>query len=114
MTTAFETKWMTAGRAAFLAAFGRPVTYQPGTLDRAITAIVRYVTDDAEILTGARLRTPKVHVKVANDATLGIAASEFADNQTISVPPRPGATARTMQLARIVKANGIWVTYECH
>jgi len=114
MATAFETKWMAAGRAAFLAAFGQPVTFQPGTLDRAITAIIKYVTDDATVDPVLRHRSPLVHIKVANDATLGIAASEFADNQTVSVPPRSGATARVMQLARIVKADGIWVTYECH
>jgi len=114
MATAFETKWMAAGRAAFLTAFGQPVTFQPGTLDRVITAIVKYPEDDAVVSPIARHRSPLIHIKVANDATLGIAASEFADNQTISVPPRSGATARVMQLARIVKADGIWVTYECH
>lgn len=113
MATAFETRW-TAGRAAFLAQFGTAIVYQPGTLNRAITAIIRYATDDATVDPVLRHRSPMVQIKVANDATLGIAAAEFADNQTISVPPRPGAAARTMQLARIVKANSIWVTYECH
>ena len=105
---------MTGGRAAFLAAFGQPVTFQPGTLDRVVTAIVKYVTDDATIDPIARHRSPLVQIKVANDATIGIAASEFSDNQTVTVPPRPGAAAGPKQLARIVKANGIWVTYECH
>jgi hypothetical protein len=114
MVTVFETSWMTAGRAAFLTAFGQPVTFQPGTLNRVITAIVRYVEDDAAVSPIVRHRSPQVKIKVANDAVLGIAASEFGDNQTISVPPRPGAAARVMQLARIVKANGVWVTYECH
>jgi hypothetical protein len=114
MATAFETQWAAAGRAAFLAQDGQPIVFQPGTLDRAITAIVKYVTDDATMDPVLRHRSPLVRIKVANDATLGIAASEFADNQTISAPPRPGAAARPMQLSRIVKANGIWVTYECH
>jgi len=114
MATAFETKWITAGRAAFLGAFGQPIIFQPGTSNRAITAIVKYPEDDAVVSPIARHRSPLVHVKVANDATLGIAASEYADNQTVSVPPRSGATARVMQLARIVKVDGIWITYECH
>jgi len=114
MATTFESTWMTKGRAAFLAAFGQPVTFQPGTLDRVVTAIVKYVQDDAVVSPIARLRSPLVHIKVANDAVLGITAAEFDSSQTVSVPPRPGAEVRTMHLARIVKANGIWVTYECH
>jgi len=105
---------LTAGRAAFLAAFGQPIVYQPGTLDRAVTAIVKYVQDDATVDPIVRHRSPKVHIKVGNDAVLGIAAAEFDSSQTVTVPPRPGAAARTMHLARIVKANGIWATYECH
>lgn len=114
MTTAFETRWLTAGRAAFLAQFGRPVTYRPGALDRSITAIVSYPRDDGLVDPVARHKSPKVQIKVPNDSTLGIAASEFDSSQTVSVPPRPNAAAKTMYLARIVKANGIWVTYECH
>ncbi len=113
MTTVFETT-SAASRPVFLATFGSSIVYQPGVLDRSITAIVRYVQDDAAVVPGARHRSPKVRVKVANDATLGISASEFDDNQTVSVPPRPGAAARTMQLARIVYENNVWVTYECH
>ena len=113
MATAFETRW-TAGRAAFLAQFGTAIVYQPGVFNRAITAIMSYPDDAATADPIMRLRSPKVLAKVANDTVLGIAASEFADNQTISAPPRPGAAARAMQFSRIVKANGIWVTYECH
>jgi len=105
---------LTAGRAAFLAAFGQPIVYQPGTLDRAVTAIVKYVQDDAEVPPIIRHRSPQVQIKVANDAVVGIATAEFDSSQTVSVPPRPGAEVRTMHLARIVKANGIWATYECH
>jgi len=114
MATAFETRWATAGRAAFLAAFGQPIVFQPGTLDRAITAIVKYVEDDAIVDPVLRHKSPRVHIKTANDATVGISAAEFDPSRTVSVPPRPGAEARVMHLARIVKANGIWVTYECH
>lgn len=114
MATAFEIKWMTAGRAAFLAQFGTAIVYQPGSLNRAITAIIRYVGDDETVPPVLRHRGPLIHVKVANDATLGIAASEFSENQTVSLPPRPEASAVTKHLARIVKADGIWVTYECH
>ena len=114
MVTVFETSWTASCRAAFLAQRGIAIVYQPGVLDRAITAIVKYVTDDATVAPVLHHRGPLVHIKVANDATLGIAASEYADNQTVSVPPRPLASAKVMHLARIVKADGIWMTYECH
>jgi len=114
MTTAFETLWTAAARTAFLAAFGMSIIYRPETLARSITAIVKYVQDDALVDPVVRHKSPRVQIKVANDSILGIAAAEFDSNQTVSVPPRPKASAVPMILARIVKANGIWVTYECH
>lgn len=104
-------------RSALLDQFGVDATYQPGVLDRAITAIVRYPDDAGKVGTVMRHRSPIVQVKVANDSTLGIAASEFLADQTsktISIPPRRGADARTFTLARIIMQDDAFVTYEVH
>ena len=114
MVTAFETLWTVAARSVFLATFGTEIVYRPETLARTITAIVQYIKDDGIVDPIPRHKSPMVQIKVANDSTLGIAADEFDSNQTVSVPPRPRASAVPMILARIVKSNGIWVTYECH
>jgi hypothetical protein len=114
MATAFETLWTAAARPAFLAAFGADIVYRPETLARPIRAIVQYVKDDGLVDPVIRHKSPKVQIKVANDSILGIAADEFDSNQTVSVPPRPKASAVPMIMARIVKSNGIWVTFECH
>jgi hypothetical protein len=106
---------LTASRPAFLAMFGVDITFQPGVLDRAITAIVRYVTDAGKVEPVARLKSPRIHIKVANDSTLGIAANEFLANQTglkVNLPPRKGATARDFHLAKIIAQNAASVTYE--
>lgn len=113
MATTFETTWLEAARDDFLAIFGQTIIYDPSGVNRSITAIVKYIQDDESSQPVIRHKSPKVQIKVANDSTIGISAAEFGDNQIISVPPRPGATARNFNLARIVKCNGIWVTFEC-
>jgi hypothetical protein len=101
-------------RAIHLEAFGVVGVYQPGILSRSIQVIVRYITDDGQKAEQIRHRSPIIHVKVANDSILGIAADEFETGQVISVPPRKGATAREFTLTRIVKQNAGLVTYEVH
>lgn len=106
-----------AARPAFLTTFGVAITFQPGVLDRSITAIVRYANDDGQVEPVVRHKSPIVHIKVANDSTLGIAADEFLADQSslkVSLPPRKGATARQFHLARIVEQDAAFVTYEVH
>ena len=101
--------------ASFLAAFGVEGTYQPGILNRAIEAIPKYVQDDAALAGGAaRLRSPKLQIKVPNTMVNGITPAEFAPNQTVIVPPRKGADARQFQLAKIVTQSAAWVTFALH
>ena len=104
-------------RDAQLDHFGVDATYQPGVLDREITAIVRYIDDAGKVGPVARHKSSIVNVKVANDSTEGISADEFLADQTsktISLPPRRGATARTFTLARILYQNDAFVTFEVH
>lgn len=105
---------MVACRSAFLDQFAVDGVYQPGSLSRDIEAIPKYVADDVSAGNIRRLRSPKLHIKVPNTSVNGITPDEFEPNQTISIPPRKGADARTFQLARIVKQTGVWVTYELH
>jgi hypothetical protein len=81
-------------------------------VNRAIEAIPKYVADDAVVGAVKRQRSPKLHIVVQNSASNGITPTEFAANQTVSVPPRKGAAARAFQLVRIVTQSGAWVTYE--
>lgn len=113
MATIFDSRWLTAARAVFLAEFGTAIVYQPGILDRSVMAIIKYIQDDANVPPIARHRSPEIQIRVANDPTVGIAASEFVSIQKVNVPPRPGAPPLVMHLARIVKATGVWVTYDC-
>ena len=106
-----------SARDAQLDHFGVDATYQPGVLDREITAIVRYTEDAGQVGPVSRHKSPIVNIKVANDSTEGISASEFLADQTsktISVPPRRGADARTFTLARILIQNDAFVTFEAH
>ena len=97
-----------------LAEFGVAGIYRPGVLDRAITIIVRHVTDDGQVAPVVRHRSPIVNIKVANNSTTGISAEEFEQGQLINIPPRKGADARDFQLARIVKQDAGMVTIEVH
>ena len=88
--------------------------YQPGTLDRAIKAEVKYDNDDSPAEPIMRLRSPRLQVKVPNDSENGIEPSEFETGQTISLPPRKGADARVFTLTRIIKQTAAFVTFEAH
>jgi len=99
-------------RDTFLEVFGDTITYQPGVLDREITAIVKYIDDDSQVSPSVRHRSPSIQIKAANDSAIGIAASEFEPGQTISVPPREGADAVMKHLNRIIKQTTIFVWYE--
>lgn len=103
-----------ANRGVFLEEFGVSATYRPGVLNRSITVIVRHVEDDGQVVTGSRHRSPVVNIKAANDSAIGIAADEFEQGQIIDAPPRKGADNRSFRLARIIKQNAAFVTYEVH
>lgn len=94
--------------------FGVAGIYRPGVLDRAIQAIVQYVTDDGQVSPVVRHRSPIVNIKVANSSTTGISAEEFEQGQKINMPPRKGATARDFSLARILKQDAGMITIEVH
>jgi len=94
--------------------FGVTAIYQPGVLDRSISVIVTYKEDDGQVQPVQRRRGPIIEIEVQNNATTGIAASEFGTNQKITIPPRQGADARNFQLARIVKQDAGMVTFEAH
>jgi len=101
-------------RDTFLDTFGLDAIYLPGSLNRAITVIVRSIQDDATKQPIQRHRSPKLQIKVANDSAIGISADEFEPCQTISCPPRKGADARTFRLARIAKQTMAFVWYEAY
>ena len=95
-------------------AFGVTGIYQPGVLNRSISVIVTYREDDGQVQPIQRRRGPIIEIEVENNAVTGIADNEFETNQTISIPPRPGANARNFQLARIVKQDAGMMTLEAH
>lgn len=103
-----------ANRPILLAQFGIDAVYQPGVLNRSITAIIRYIDDDGQVAPIVRHRAPIVNVKVANDSTTGISAEEFEQGQIINMPPRKGADARDFSLARILKQDAGMITIEVH
>ncbi len=105
---------MAAAKDAFHYTFDETITYQPSVLDREINAKVSYPADDATVPPVQRHRSPDINIRVDNDSTTGISASEFEPGQTVSVPPRKGATAVTKHLSRIVKESLTFVTYEVH
>jgi len=94
--------------------FGVEGIYRPGILDREIQVIVRYVTDDGQVVSVVRHRSPIVNIKVANNSVSGISAEEFEQGQAINIPPRKGADARDFSLARIIKQDAGMVTIEVH
>jgi len=94
--------------------FGVTGIYQPGVLDRSIDVIITYKQDDGQVSPVKRRRGPVIEISVQNSATAGIAPSEYSTGQKISVPPRPGATARNFQLARIVNEDAGMLTIEAH
>ena len=94
--------------------FGIAGIYRPGVLDRAITVIVRHVTDDGQVAPVVRHRSPVVNIKVANSSTTGISAEEFEQGQVINISPRKGADARDFNLARIIKQDAGMITIEVH
>ena len=94
--------------------FGVAGIYRPGVLDRAIQVIIRFDTDDGQVVPGSRRRSPVMRIQVANSATTGISTAEFEQGQLISLPPRKGVTAREFKLARIVKQTAGLVTIEVH
>jgi hypothetical protein len=103
-----------AVRDTFLDFWGLDGIYQPGSLNRAIKYIPKFV-EDANLSQGvSRLKSPLNTIKVPNTATLGITAAEFVSGQTVSIAPRKGADARVFKLTRIVpgKQSAAWVTYE--
>jgi len=99
-------------RDTFLEQFGIDAIYQPGFLSRSIRVILKHLEDDSQVSPGMRHKSPNIQIKAANDSAIGIAASEFEPGQTISVPPRKGADARTFHLARIIKQTAVFVWYE--
>jgi len=105
---------MLAAAAHALTLTGQTITYHPdGGSDREITASLSYPTDhpqdDIE-----RFRNMLIHLEVANNATTGIAASEFTRRDTVTVAPRAGADAVTKRLIRIVRQNVGFVVYEAN
>lgn len=86
--------------------------YQPGSLNRTIKAIVKTIKDDDLSQNTLRHKSPRLKIKVPNDSSIGISASEFVEGQTVSVPPRRGMDARPFKLQRIMDHNAVWVTYE--
>lgn len=99
-------------RDTFLEQFGVDAIYRPGVLSRDITVIIKHTEDDNSIEQIPRHRSPILQIKAANDSAIGIAADEFVQGQTISVPPRKGADAVTKRLARIIKQTMTFVWYE--
>lgn len=81
---------------------------------RIITVVQRHTADEAAVVAGSRHRSPVQQISVDNDTTTGIAASEFVAGKTITIDRRAGGGIGTMRLARIVKQNDIFVTYEVH
>lgn len=94
--------------------FGIAGIYRPGVLDRAIQAIIRYVTDDGQVSPVARHRSPIVQIKVANNSVTGISADEFEQGQVVNLPPRKGADARDFNLAKIIRQDAGMITLEVH
>jgi hypothetical protein len=103
-----------ASRDIFLELWGIDGVYQPGSLNRAIRAIIRYVEDDAVIPPVQRHRSPLLTMKVPNDSSNGITAEEFIPGQLVSIPPRKGTDARTFRLARIRWQSAAFVSYEIY
>ena len=97
-----------------LATFGVSGIYQPTLLAREILVIIRYDSDDGQVIPGSRYRGPVMRIAVANNSTSGIDAGEFVQGQLVSIPPRVGVTAREFKLARIVKQTAGLVTFEVH
>lgn len=98
-------------RDTFLDFWGMDGIYQPGSLNRAIRYIPKFI-EDANLTPGTRHKSVLNQIKVPNTVTLGITAEEFEQNQTVSISPRKGADARTFRLLRIIKQSAAWVTYE--
>lgn len=101
-----------AVRDTFLDFWGMDGVYQPGSLNRAIRYIPKFI-DDANIAANViRHKSPVLTIKVPNTATLGITAEEFEPGQLVSIAPRKGADARSFRLTSILKQSAAWVTYE--
>lgn len=79
-----------------------------------LSAILTYDDDSAQIVPGARHRSPRIEVTLLNDATTGMTPDEFQEGDTITVQPRASATARTFRLSRIVKQDTAFITVEVH
>lgn len=97
-----------------LALYGIAGVYQPGVLDRDITLIIEYVSDDDVVEPVQRRRGPRIEIQVANNSTTGITPGEFTSGQKISAPPRSGESARNFHLARIIEQDAGMVTFEAH
>ena len=97
-----------------LETFGVDGIYRPSVLNRAIRGHVIYPTDDDQVAPVSRHRGPTVHIKVKNNATIGITPEEFETGHIINIPPRKGADPRDFQMARIVRQNAGFVVYEVH
>lgn len=109
--TEFDSLLLTA-RDNFLDIFAIDGIYQPGVLNRAIRGIVNNIKDDDKAANTLRYKSPRIGLKVANDSSIGITAAEFVEGQTVSIPPRKGASPRSFQILRIVEQSAVWVTYE--
>ena len=110
--TEFDSRQV-AVRDTFLDFWGMDGIFQPGSLNRAIKYIPKFVEDANLSPNVLRHKSQILTIKVPNTATLGITAEEFESDQTVSVSPRKGVAARSFRLLRIVKQSAAWVTYEC-
>lgn len=111
--TEFDSRQV-AVRDTFLDFWGMDGLYMPGSLNRAIKYIPKFV-EDSNLSPGTiRHKSQLLTIKVPNTTTLGITADEFeSGGKTVSVTSRKGADARTFNLTRIIKQSAAWVTFEC-
>lgn len=96
---------------ARLAVLGEPATIYPDTGDaRAVTVVVD--RDPPEYREQPRGTSSVFHVEVLNDATLGVAGSEWTPTFQIALPRLRGGSAVRMRLVRAVRQTDGMLVFE--
>jgi len=83
---------------------GQSVSYTPNGGDaRTITVLVDYISDDENIIDGSWKKDPVIQITALDSATTGISLASWTKNDSVSVAPRPGATAKVFHLAEVMQ-----------